>query len=43
MKPDQILIIEVKRGGFEITDDEVTQVEYTPWYLLNAHHALLLS
>ncbi len=28
MKPDQILIVEVKRGGFEITDDEVTQVEY---------------
>lgn len=28
MKPDQILIIEVKRGGFEITDDEVSQVEY---------------
>ena len=28
MKPDQILIIEVKRGGFEITDDEVNQVEY---------------
>lgn len=28
MKPDQILIIEVKRGGFEITDEEVAQVEY---------------
>ena len=28
MKPDQILIIEVKRGGFEITDDEVSQVNY---------------
>lgn len=28
MKPDQILIIEVKRGGFEITDSEVNQVEY---------------
>lgn len=28
MKPDQILIIEVKRGGFEITDQEVGQVEY---------------
>ena len=28
MKPDQILIIEVKRGGFEITDKEVNQVEY---------------
>lgn len=28
MKPDQILIIEVKRGGFEITDEEVNQVEY---------------
>ena len=28
MKPDQILVIEVKRGGFEITDDEVSQVEY---------------
>lgn len=28
MKPDQILIIEVKRGGFEITDQEVSQVEY---------------
>jgi len=28
MKPDQILIIEVKRGGFEIIDDEVNQVEY---------------
>lgn len=28
MKPDQILIVEVKRGGFEITDDEVNQVEY---------------
>lgn len=28
MKPDQILIVEVKRGGFEITDEEVSQVEY---------------
>lgn len=28
MKPDQILIIEVKRGGFEITDEEVNQIEY---------------
>lgn len=28
MKPDQILIIEVKRGGFEIEDKEVSQVEY---------------
>ena len=28
MKPDQILIVEVKRGGFEITNDEVAQVEY---------------
>ena len=28
MKPDQVLIIEVKRGGFEITDDEVNQVEF---------------
>ena len=28
MKPDQILIIEVKRGGFEITPEEVAQVEY---------------
>lgn len=28
MKPDQILIVEVKRGGFEITDEEVAQVEY---------------
>lgn len=28
MKPDQILIVEVKRGGFEITDDEVNQIEY---------------
>lgn len=28
MKPDQILIVEVKRGGFEITDQEVAQVEY---------------
>ena len=28
MKPDQILIIEVKRGGFEITDEEINQVEY---------------
>lgn len=28
MKPDQILIVEVKRGGFEITDEEVAQVEH---------------
>lgn len=28
MKPDQILLIEVKRGGFEITDEEVSQTEY---------------
>jgi hypothetical protein len=28
MKPDQILIVEVKRGGFEITSEEVAQVEY---------------
>ena len=28
MKPDQILIVEVKRGGFEITSDEVAQVEH---------------
>lgn len=28
VKPDQILIVEVKRGGFEITDEEVSQVEY---------------
>lgn len=28
MKPDQILIVEVKRGGFEITDDEINQIEY---------------
>ncbi len=28
MKPDQVLIIEVKRGGFEITPEEVAQVEY---------------
>ena len=28
MKPDQILIVEVKRGGFEITDEEVSQIEY---------------
>ena len=28
MKPDQILIIEVKRGGFEITADEVNQVGF---------------
>lgn len=27
MKPDQILIIEVKRGGFEITPEEVAQAE----------------
>lgn len=28
MKPDQVLVIEVKRGGFGITDTEVNQVEY---------------
>ena len=28
MKPDQILIVEVKRGGFEITSEEVAQVEH---------------
>lgn len=28
MKPDQVLIVEVKRGGFEITSEEVAQVEY---------------
>lgn len=28
MKPDQILLLEVKRGGFEITDEEVSQTEY---------------
>ncbi len=28
MKPDQILLIEVKRGGFEITDEEVSQTGY---------------
>ena len=28
VKPNQILIIEVKRGGFEITDEEVSQVEH---------------
>ncbi len=28
MKPDQILIVEVKRGGFEITDEKVSQVEH---------------
>lgn len=28
MKPDQILIVEVKRGGSEITSEEVAQVEY---------------
>jgi len=28
MKPDQVLIVEVKRGGFEITDKEINQVEY---------------
>lgn len=28
MKPDQVLIIEIKRGGFEITPEEVAQVEY---------------
>ena len=27
MKPDQILIIEVKRGGFEITDQEISQAQ----------------
>lgn len=27
MKPDQILIVEVKRGGFEITDSEMSQAE----------------
>jgi len=27
MKPDQILIIELKRGGFEITPEEVAQAE----------------
>ena len=27
MKPDQILIIELKRGGFEITSEEVAQAE----------------
>jgi len=27
MKPDQILIVELKRGGFEITSDEVAQAE----------------
>ena len=27
MKPDQILIVEVKRGGFEITNQEVAQTE----------------
>lgn len=27
MKPDQILIIELKRGGFEITPEEVSQAE----------------
>lgn len=28
MKPDQVLIVEVKRGGFEITDKEINQIEY---------------
>lgn len=28
MKPDQVLIIELKRGGFEINSDEVSQAEY---------------
>lgn len=28
MKPDQILVVEVKRGGFEITDREISQTEY---------------
>lgn len=28
MKPDQILIIELKRGGFEINSDEVGQAAY---------------
>ena len=28
MKPDQILIVEVKRGGFENTNEEVAQAEY---------------
>ena len=28
MKPDQILIVEVKRGGFEITDSEMSQAEH---------------
>lgn len=28
MKPDQILIVEIKRGGFEITPQEVSQVEH---------------
>ncbi len=27
MKPDQVLIIELKKGGFEITSDEVSQAE----------------
>lgn len=27
MKPDQILIVELKRGGYEITSDEVSQAE----------------
>ena len=27
MKPDQILIVELKRGGFEITQNEVSQAE----------------
>lgn len=27
MKPDQILIVELKRGGFEITPEEVSQAE----------------
>lgn len=28
MKPDQVLIIELKRGGFEINSEEVSQAEY---------------
>lgn len=27
MKPDQILVIEVKREGFEITSDEMSQAQ----------------
>ena len=41
MKPDQILIVEVKRGGFEITDDEVIKwnsmsdkFENLPYYIV---------